>query len=46
MAEHDMVAVHWQAESSAEVGSGITWFRVQEGKLAEEWPSLPYFRKK
>lgn len=46
IAEHDMVAVHWQAESEQEIGTGITWFRVSGDRLAEEWPSLPYFKKK
>lgn len=46
IAEHDMVAVHWQAESEQEIGTGITWFRVSGDQLAEEWPSLPHFKKK
>lgn len=46
ISENDMVAVHWQAESAQEIGTGITWFRVSGDKLAEEWPSSPHFKKK
>ncbi len=46
IAEGDMVAVHWKAESNQEIGTGITWFRISEDKLAEEWPSLPHFKNK
>lgn len=46
IAENDMVAVHWQAENETELGTGITWFRLSNGKFAEEWPSAPYFKKK
>lgn len=46
IAESDMVAVHWKAESEQEIGAGITWFKIRDNKLAEEWPSLPHFKRK
>lgn len=28
--------VRWQAENETELGTGITWFRLSNGKFAEE----------
>lgn len=46
IAEEDFVVAHWQAENENEIGTGVIIFRISNGLLAEEWPSMPYFERK